>query len=165
MLKKYEKAKMVAAQKTDTGINLVIKRWGRGDDESFSWQLKFFFPQKRSRREGTCETKELGFSLFATIAQLLREKHSSGLVRWVWNATRPKTFFNFFRFSSPQNRNSRPQMQPNIDGSRQLQAALLWTGLRDKVVPQHVAVQLQIRVGADEREMRDLQRANWRIFL
>ncbi|CRK90849.1 CLUMA_CG004539, isoform A [Clunio marinus] len=33
LLRKYEKAKLVEAQKKDTGINLVIKRRGRGDKE------------------------------------------------------------------------------------------------------------------------------------
>lgn len=79
LLKKYEKAKMVVAQKTDTGINLVIKRW----ESSWTFQLALknvesLFFQTRSRRERTFETKEFGFSFFTTIAKLLWNKHFIG---------------------------------------------------------------------------------------
>lgn len=37
LLKKYEKAKMVVAQKTDTGINLVIKRWYSQSNTDWNW--------------------------------------------------------------------------------------------------------------------------------
>ena len=50
-MKKYEKAKMVVQQKTDTGINLVIKRWVEEEFRGFKLYYWILFRRGRGEKE------------------------------------------------------------------------------------------------------------------
>jgi hypothetical protein len=44
-------------------------------------------------------------------------------------------------------------MQPNLVEKRRLQTPMLRSWIRHEALPQHIPMQLQVRVGADERKM------------